>query len=44
MMHGYLPFDENGNQLAEFRTWRNNITEESAAILTELFNYNIPQR
>ena len=22
MMHGYLPFDKNGNQLAEFRTWR----------------------
>ena len=44
MMHGYLPFDKDGNQLAEFRTWRNTITEEAAAELTKLFNFNIPQR
>ena len=44
MMHGYLPFDKNGNQLAEFRTWRNTITEEAADRLTELFEFNIPQR
>ena len=44
MMHGYLPFDKNGNQLAEFRTWRNTITGEAAAELTELFKFNIPQR
>jgi sugar (pentulose or hexulose) kinase len=44
MMHGYLPFDKNGNQLAEFRTWRNTITAEAAAELTELFSFNIPQR
>lgn len=44
MMHGYLPFDEDWNQLAGFRTWRNTITGESAAELSELFNYNIPQR
>lgn len=44
MMHGYLPFDENGNQLVAFRTWRNTITAESAAKLTELFSFNIPQR
>ena len=44
MMHGYLPFDKKGEQLAEFRTWRNNITEEAADILTEKLNYNIPQR
>lgn len=44
MMHGYLPFDENGNQLAEFRTWRNTITADSAQRLTGLFNFNIPQR
>ena len=25
MMHGYLPFDKDGKQLAEFRTWRNTI-------------------
>lgn len=44
MMHGYLPFDAAGNQLAPFRTWRNTITERSAAELTELFGFNIPQR
>ena len=44
MMHGYLPFDGNGKQLAEFRTWRNTITGEAAAKLTELFGFNIPQR
>ena len=44
MMHGYLPFDKNGNQLAEFRTWRNTITGEAAEELTELFGFNIPQR
>ena len=44
MMHGYLPFDKEGKQLAEFRTWRNTITEQAAAELTELFKFNIPQR
>lgn len=44
MMHGYLPFDKDGNQLAEFRTWRNNFTGKAADELTELFQYNIPQR
>ena len=44
MMHGYLPFDKDGRQLAEFRTWRNTITGEAAAELTELFGFNIPQR
>lgn len=44
MMHGYLPFDSQGNQLCEFRTWRNTITEREAAELTELFQFNIPQR
>ena len=44
MMHGYLPFDKNGNQLAEFRTWRNTITGEAAEKLTALFGFNIPQR
>ena len=44
MMHGYLPFDKNGEQLAEFRTWRNTITADSAKELTDLFNFNIPQR
>ncbi len=44
MMHGYLPFDKNDNQLAEFRTWRNTITGDAASELTELFGFNIPQR
>ena len=44
MMHGYLPFDKNGRQLAEFRTWRNTITGEAAEKLTALFQFNIPQR
>lgn len=44
MMHGYLPFDKNGAQLAEFRTWRNTITGEAAEKLSALFNFNVPQR
>ncbi len=44
MMHGYLPFDKSGKQLAEFRTWRNTITGPAAEKLTELFGFNIPQR
>ena len=44
MMHGYLPFDANGKQLAEFRTWRNTITGQAAEKLTALFGFNIPQR
>lgn len=44
MMHGYLPFDKNGNQLAEFRTWRNTTTAPAAQKLTALFDFNIPQR
>ena len=44
MMHGYLVFDKEGRQLADFRTWRNTVTERSAAELSELFGFNIPQR
>ena len=44
MMHGYLPFDKDGKQLAGFRTWRNNITGEAAKILSDEFKFNIPQR
>jgi sugar (pentulose or hexulose) kinase len=44
MMHGYLPFDRDGQLLTPFRTWRNTSTAEAAAILSKLFNYNIPQR
>ena len=44
MMHGYLVFDKEGNQLAPFRTWRNTITGPASHELTELFQFNIPQR
>ena len=44
MMHGYLPFGKDGQQLAEFRTWRNTMTGPAAAELTELLGFNIPQR
>ncbi|MEO6062521.1 MAG: FGGY-family carbohydrate kinase [Thermoflexales bacterium] len=44
MMHGYLVFDKNGRLLVPFRTWRNTITGQAAAELTELFGFNIPQR
>ena len=44
MMHGYLPFDGEGNLLTRFRTWRNTMTEQAAAELTELFQQNVPQR
>lgn len=44
MMHGYLPFDSAGNQLAPFRTWRNTTTTQAAEELTSLFQFNIPLR
>lgn len=44
MMHGYLPFDKEGNQLAAFRTWRNTTTQPAAEALTQRFAFNIPQR
>ena len=44
MMHGYMAFDENGNQLVPFRTWRNTITGQASEQLTDLFQFNIPQR
>ncbi len=44
MMHGYLAFDKDDRLLVPFRTWRNTITGEAAAKLTEAFAFNIPQR
>ncbi len=44
MMHGYMPFNKEGELLVPFRTWRNNITGEASEKLIELFQYNIPQR
>ncbi|MER3389795.1 MAG: FGGY-family carbohydrate kinase [Microcella sp.] len=44
MMHGYLPFDDNGELLVPFRTWRNTTTAPASAALTELFGVGIPLR
>ena len=44
MMHGYLAFDKDGNLLVPFRTWRNTITGQAAEKLTDIFQFNIPQR
>lgn len=44
MMHGYLAFDEDGELLVPFRTWRNTSTGPAAAELSELFGVNIPLR
>ena len=44
MMHGYMAFDKEGELLVPFRTWRNSTTGPAAKELTELFQYNIPQR
>ena len=44
MMHGYMAFDKEGKLLVPFRTWRNTMTKEASEILTESFNYHIPQR
>ena len=44
MMHGYLPFDEEGNLLSRFRTWRNTTAHEAAEQLSMLLDHNIPDR
>ena len=44
MMHGYMAFDREEKLLVPFRTWRNTMTEEAAAVLSECFAFNIPQR
>lgn len=44
MMHGYMPFNAEGELLVPFRTWRNTMTEKASEELTELFQYHIPQR
>lgn len=44
MMHGYLVFDKDDNQLVPFRTWRNTKQEEASHKLGELYNYPVPQR
>ncbi|MUT68603.1 xylulokinase [Paenibacillus sp. NEAU-GSW1] len=44
MMHGYMAFDNAGKLLVPFRTWRNATTGPAARELTELFQFNIPER
>jgi sugar (pentulose or hexulose) kinase len=44
MMHGYMAFDKDGNLLVPFRTWRNTMTGQASEQLTDLFQFNIPQR
>jgi len=44
MMHGYMPFNKEGELMVPFRTWRNTITEQASTELSKLFNYHIPQR
>ncbi|KAF1296235.1 ATPase [Enterococcus sp. JM4C] len=44
MMHGYMAFDQADNLLVPFRTWRNAMTEQAEKELTDLFQFNIPQR
>jgi len=44
MMHGYLAFDDAGELLVPFRTWRNTNTSNAAHRLSAAFDYNIPHR
>ncbi len=44
MMHGYLAFDKDDNLLVPFRTWQNTNTAVAAAELSDLLDFNIPQR
>lgn len=44
MMHGYMPFNQSGDLLVPFRTWRNTITGEAAKELSATIDFNVPQR
>lgn len=44
MMHGYMAFNQAGELLVPFRTWRNNNAQPAAEELSTLFSYNIPAR
>ncbi|OXT17816.1 ATPase [Bacillus sp. OG2] len=44
MMHGYMAFDKTGELLVPFRTWRNSTTGAAAKELTDIFQFNIPER
>lgn len=44
MMHGLLCFNDKDELLTPFRTWRNVMTQQAAAHLTEVFSFNVPIR
>jgi sugar (pentulose or hexulose) kinase len=44
MMHGYLAFDDEGELLVPFRTWRNTNTGRASEALVAEFGVNIPLR
>jgi len=44
MMHGYMAFESSGELLVPFRTWRNATTGTAVRKLTDLFQFNIPER
>ena len=44
LMHGYLAFDRDDRLLVPFRTWQNTNTAAAAAALSELLDFNMPQR
>lgn len=44
MMHGYMTFNKENEMIHRFRTWRNTNAAEAAAELTELFDFNMPDR
>ena len=44
MMHGYIVFDKEMNQLAPFRTWRSTNAVRAGAELSAAFDFNVPIR
>ena len=44
MMHGYLPLDGDGRQLAPFRTWRSTTAKRAGEELSEAFGFHVPTR
>ena len=44
MMHGYMAFNQSGELLVPFRTWRNTMTSQASEALTKILGYQIPQR
>ena len=44
MMHGYIVFDKEMNQLTPFRTWRSTNAVRAGAELSAAFDFNVPIR